>query len=171
MTTMNRQRIVKLDALPGDDIQPLWNESRAEGISFVTTLLDEYRSGKNRFDQPGEALYAIYRNAKLVAVGGLNRDPYLPSLENGAAVGRVRHLYVLREVRCQGIGRLLMTQIIAAARGEFHLLTLRTVDDAADRFYCSLGFVTTPPLPHASHHLTLANGSLGPKPAPARRIA
>ena len=103
--------LVELDRLSQIEMVPLIAESRQQGQLFVDRLVAEYESGANRFDKAGEALYGVYNEGWLIAVGGLNRDFYLP----GQTVGRLRHLYVLEDWRRQGVGRLLVEQIIAAA--------------------------------------------------------
>ena len=88
---MDKIEICKLSELPIAELQPLLNESREEGFEFVARLLAEYLNGSNQFNKPGEALFGAYCGLKLIAIGGLNRDPYLPDSD----VSRVRHLYVL----------------------------------------------------------------------------
>lgn len=146
--------VVQLTHLPPAELEPLLVESRAEGHGFVDRLVDAYSRGDNRFNRPGEALFGVYANRErsgrqLVAVGGLNRDPYLPDQN----AGRVRHLYVLPAFRRRGAGRLLMEAIIDAARPHFPLLTLRTVNPDADLFYRALGFHAGADVPNASHFM------------------
>ena len=137
---------------PMDDLEPLIQESLAQGFDFVERLAAEYAEGSNRFDCPGEALYGVYSGQSLIAVGGLNRDPYLPDGETG----RVRHVYVLSAWRRRGAGSLLVRRIVEEARPHYRRLTLRTLNPEADRFYRALGFRTKPPVPHATHHLLLS---------------
>jgi len=111
-------------------------ESEAHGLRFVRRLTDEWLNGVNRFDQPGEALFAVRDAADVVAVSGLNIDPYTTD----PATGRVRHLYVLAAHRRRGLGERLVTEIIAAARGRFHTLRLSTSNPDAARLYERLGF-------------------------------
>jgi GNAT superfamily N-acetyltransferase len=144
-------QVVRIEQLPIEDLQPLLEESRAQGFTFVDRLATEYLDGTNRFAGPTEALFGIYCDRRLVAIGGLNRDPYLQQ----AATGRVRHVYVLAAWRGQGIGRRLVGRIIAEARPHYRLLTLRTVSEQADRFYRAIGFQTEPEIPNATHHLVL----------------
>lgn len=144
--------VKRLDTLLPADLQPLLEESRAEGHKFVDRLVDDFADGSNRFDQPGEALFGVYADGRLIAVGGLNRDPYLPD-ENA---GRVRHVYVLPACRRRGTGRVLMAAIIDAARTHFSLLTLRTFNPVADRFYRALGFEATDAITDASHRMNLS---------------
>jgi GNAT superfamily N-acetyltransferase len=143
--------IVRLKQLPLEDLQPLLQESREQGFDFLHWLVNDFAGGKNRFELPGEALFAIYDGLEMIAIGGLNRDPY--RLEE--SVGRVRRVYVLTKWRRRGIGRKLMDQIIAEARLYFQLLTLRTFDEPADKFYRALGFQTEPEIQGASHYLKL----------------
>jgi GNAT superfamily N-acetyltransferase len=111
-------------------------ESEAHGLSFVRRLADEWASGENRFDRPGEALFAVREAADIVGVGGLNVDPYTTD----PRTGRVRHVYVLAAHRRRGLATVLVSEIIAAARGHFHTLRLSTSNPDAARLYERLGF-------------------------------
>jgi len=111
-------------------------ESEQAGSLIVRRLVDEWASGANRFDRSGEALFAVRIEGRLVGVCGLNIDPY--SAE--PRLGRVRHLYVLSAYRRHGIGRQLVAEVIAAARGRFDHLRLSTGNLVAARFYERLGF-------------------------------
>ena len=111
-------------------------ESAAQGLRFVRRLANEWVNGVNRFDRAGEALFAVRDGSDIVAVGGLNIDPY--AINPGT--GRVRHLYVVAAHRRRGLGATLVTDIIAAARGHFHTLRLSTSNPDAARLYERLGF-------------------------------
>ena len=113
---MNHIKLIRLTQLPRDDLQPLLAESRKEGFKFLDRLVLAYVDGSNQFGKRGEALFGVYSEQRLIAIGGLNRDPYLPQEE----VGRVRHLYVLSAWRKQGIGRLLVQRIIDEAKETAH---------------------------------------------------
>lgn len=128
-------------------IAPLVAESLEEGWTFIERLSREYESGVNRFDQEGEVLFAAIDQGTVVGVCGLNQDPYL----GDPAVGRVRHLYVLKSHRKLGLARSLVSLVMDAGRGRFHTLTLRTENPVAAALYCSLGFVEEPPVAHATH--------------------
>ena len=143
--------IVRLEQLPLPDLQPLLKESQDQGFNFLEWLAREFEDGKNQFDNPGEALFAVYRGSQMIAIGGLNRDPYLRE----SNVGRVRRVYVLSSWRRKGIGRSLMQQIITEAKLHYRLLTLRTFDEPADEFYCALGFKKDPSVQGASHTMVL----------------
>lgn len=139
--------IVPITDLNAEELQPLLDESLSEGYGFVQTLLDEYVNGVNRFDTPGAALLGVYEQGRMVGIGGVHQDPYLQR----ADVGRVRHVYVLREYRRHGIGRLLLDALIKNARAHFSLLTLRTNTQAAAAFYEALGFSSEPRVEQATH--------------------
>ena len=132
-----RALIERLNKSPGDCLGALVAESEQQGLRFIRRLAEEWTSGANRFDRPGEALFTATIARETVGVCGLNVDPYA-SKQN---VGRVRHLYVLIGSRRLGVGRQLVAEIIEAARGRFDSLHLRTENPAAAQFYERLGFV------------------------------
>ncbi len=78
------------------DCQSLALEARATNHPFLDRHIADGRSGANRFDKPGECLIGLFDGERLVAVGGLNSDPYDTS---GRAVGRLRHVYVAQSHR------------------------------------------------------------------------
>ena len=86
-------------------------------------------------------------DGRIVGVCGVNTDLYLPA----PGVGRVRHLYVAAEHRQRGVGRLLVEAVIAAARGTFDVLRLRTDNGVAARFYEGLGFRQRAGVPACTH--------------------
>ena len=77
----------RLTAITGLDegLAPLREEADRDGHRFVTRLVNDWASGVNRFDAPGEHLMAAVRNGLVLGVCGLNRDPY--TAETG--VGRL----------------------------------------------------------------------------------
>ncbi|MCA9487103.1 MAG: GNAT family N-acetyltransferase [Nanoarchaeota archaeon] len=111
--------------------------SLGEGFKFVEKMQSEWISRKNRFNSEGEICYALFFDNILVAVCGLNIDPYT----NEANVGRIRHLYVHPEFRRKGLGETLVKKILDESKGKFKTIRLRTDSSNASNFYCSIGFV------------------------------
>lgn len=144
-------RVVKCSTLPIQQLDDLIVESNGEGVLFLNRLVDEWRSGANRFDRPGEALFLGYRRRKLVGVCGLNIDPYA----RDPAIGRVRHLFVSRPHRRASIGRKLIEAVLGDAKQTFRELRLRTDSAAADAFYRRLGFRPLRGSEHATHYLRI----------------
>jgi GNAT superfamily N-acetyltransferase len=124
-------------------------ESERSGFRFLCRLVEEWTSGVNRFDRPGEALFAARADGRLIGVCGLNTDPYcaVPS------VGRVRHLYVATAFRRGGVGRQLVEAVVDAAGGVYDRLRLRTDNPEAARFYERLGFRPCPGQAECTHVL------------------
>ena len=140
-----------IEKLTLSELRPLLDESLSEGYSFIQTLWDEYKSGRNRFDGQGARLLSVFDDQHLIGVGGVQRDPYL----NRTDVGRVRHVYVLRVYRREGVGKRLLEGLIEHARVHFNVLTLRTQTEAAAAFYEAIGFDNRPEFPDATHCLWL----------------
>ena len=90
----------------------LAREASSDGFSFVARLINEWKSGANRFDQPGERLLGAVVSGEVVGVCGINRDPYLKD----EAVGRLRHLYVKKAARGSGVGSVLVAQLLREAQ-------------------------------------------------------
>jgi GNAT superfamily N-acetyltransferase len=153
--------VARLSDMPADAFAPLVAESEREGWRFVRLLADEWAAGTNRFDRPGEALFAAWVDGAFVGVCGLNADPY------GAdpAVGRVRRLYVLRAFRGRGVGRHLVQAVIQSARARFRSLRVRTENAAAGRLYGQLGFVPAVGVPDCTHTLVLGTTPRAPVPS------
>ncbi|MCA0149868.1 GNAT family N-acetyltransferase [Rossellomorea vietnamensis] len=147
---MGKYRVVTITNLLEQDLHTLVQESKEDGFRFVERLLNDYREGTNRFNKQGEALYGIYDHGnELIAVGGLNVDP------TSAETGRVRRFYVKKEHRNEGIGTLLLKQIIFDARRSFNVLVLHTDTEKANHFYTSFGFTKGDRYPNATHYLDI----------------
>jgi GNAT superfamily N-acetyltransferase len=132
------------------DFDELRGEAADGGFRFLDRLARDWRNGENRFDQPGERLVGAFAGDRLIAIGGVNRDPYAER----ANVGRLRHLYVLKDWRTTGVGRALVEGLLRHAEGVFSEVRLRTDTDAASAFYRQCGF-TVVDSPSASHARTL----------------
>ena len=140
-----------LEGPPGGRLDALVAESEAEGRRFVRRLVEEWASGANRFDRPGETLLVARQGGQIVGVCGLNVDPYA----GAPRIGRVRHLYVRRSVRRLGVGRALLQEVLRAARGPFDRLRVRTANPAAAALYEALGFHAAADAADCSHLLEL----------------
>jgi len=148
--------IERLDHLEPEEfaaeVESLVLESEQEGFNMLRRLADDFESGANRFDLQGEALFGCYNKGKLIAIGGLNIDPF----EVDPFVGRVRRLYVSPACRRRGVGGLLMDMIRAQARSEgFRELRLRTDTVEAAAFYERIGFEPTPASEAATHRIVV----------------
>lgn len=149
---MNPTRIESTDAY---DWAEILRESQAEGYNMVNRLLSDFGSAFNRFDAPGEALYAHFSGQVVVAVAGLNREANLSYPRSG----RVRRLYVLPSCRGNGKARTLIEELARHALGHFDSITVNVGKLDARGFYEHLGFV---PVQHDGiTHISM----LGCKPA------
>ncbi len=141
--------------LSARDLAPLIAESESEGWRFLRRLIDDWTSGANRFDRPGEVFFVARVAGLIVGVCGLNVDPYAAD----ELTGRVRRLYVLRDYRGNGIGRRLVEAVVAAAMGRFRSLRVRTENPDAARFYECLGFANITGDLECTHVLELSSKS------------
>jgi GNAT superfamily N-acetyltransferase len=128
--------IVPVTALQ-PDVDGLRAEAIEDGFQFMERLITDWESGSNKFDQPGECLLGAFSGADRVGVGGLNRDPYV----RGGTTGRIRHLYVTRSTRGQGVGSALLRRLLDEAKAAFDVVRLRTDTREAAAFYLSHGFL------------------------------
>ena len=141
-----------IDARAADALAPLVAASTAEGFRFVARLVAELASGTPRYDGGGAALLGAYDGARLLAVGGVARDPY----GDDPSVGRLRHLYVLPGARRRGIGGRLVRALESVAREWYDEVVLRTDTADAARFYEARGYAPLAPGGTATHRRRLA---------------
>ena len=134
--------------LPVPEIDDLRREARDEGYNFIEQLFEDWLSGENRFDGPGETFFGCLDNDVLVGVGGLNRDPFLAEPE----VGRIRRVYVRWAWRNRGVGEALVRSLLTTARMSFLSVRLRAENAAAARLYERIGFTAIND-PSATHIL------------------
>ncbi len=132
------------------DMPTLRGEAAHEGFHFLDRLVKEWQIGANRFEKRGELFLGASQEASLVAVCGLNRDPYADRPD----IGRLRHLYVAPTARRQGVATALVRRLLAEADAVFTAIRLRTPTQEAAAFYTRLGFTESAD-ETASHVMTL----------------
>src|SRR5688500_13328129 len=120
-----------ISAIPIAGFERLLEESLTEGFGHLQRLLDDWRSGANRFDAAGGTLLGAFDDGALVAVCGLNHDPFAQKKR----IGRIRRLYVAASHRGRSLGRMLVTELINRGRTNFDVLTVRTGTDGGAEFY------------------------------------
>lgn len=118
------------------DIEPLIKTSEQEGFRFLSRLKEDWIKGINLFNKRNEQLYQVRIEGQIVAIGGINNNPY----EEKGKTGRIRHVYILPEYRRKGIGRTLILHLLKMMQGKYERITLRTDTKDASIFYESLGF-------------------------------
>ncbi len=134
-----------------EDFDRLAAEARRDDHSFLDRMRQEWAAEVNRFDRPGERLLGLFQGTQLLAIGGLNRDPYAARPKTG----RLRHLYVSESARRSGLASLLVDALLSEAPRHFDLVRLRTGNPAAAAFYLKKGFKAVQE-EDATHHLDLA---------------
>jgi GNAT superfamily N-acetyltransferase len=110
--------------------------AEAEGYRFVGRFLAELPAS-TVVDDVIAGFVAVFDHDCLIAFGGVTRDPY----HTRSDVARLRHVYVRRDRRGEGIGRHLVSALETRARAAgYQLLRLRTDTVAAAHFYEHLGY-------------------------------
>lgn len=148
---MSDYTVIPIDDLLAVDLSHLVEESKTDGFRFLERLVKDYQSGDNTFHQPGERLLGVYKGNVLVAIGGLNVDPFSEDVK----VGRLRRFYVAKDHRRRRIGSLLIDAIIEGASDYFDVLVLHTDTEQAGTFYKAYGFSEDRRYPNATHSLIL----------------
>lgn len=133
------------------NLQPLRDEAARDGFRFLERLAADWADGTNRFDRQGEKLLGAYSGERLIAVGGLNREPYDPV----PRAARLRHLYVLRAYRRHGVAKTIVKRLLENAGIDFSAVRLRADTPEAAVFYEKIGFKRVP-LDAATHQMTLS---------------
>lgn len=147
MKPIEIQHITHLPA----EVLTLEKEAIAEGFRFLTRLISEWHSGKNRFNAPGECLMAAYWNQQVIGIGGLSVEPY-----NQLNTARLRRVYVAPVARNQHVGHALVKALVAHAALHFQKVRLSTDTSGGDAFYLRCGFMRTENV-HATHIMELVN--------------
>lgn len=115
---------------------------------MIQRMKDDWESGRNRFSKSGEAIWEVRRDGKLIGVGGLNQDPY----SKLSSIGRVRRMYVSKDKRRTGAGRVLVEHALKHAVSHFRSVRVRSTPEA-ELFYDALGFSRTDNVPDVTHEL------------------
>ncbi|MEK7227759.1 MAG: GNAT family N-acetyltransferase [Patescibacteria group bacterium] len=134
-------KIIEISDENIDSLEPLNEEALLDGDTFIRRTINDWKEGKNKFSKTGEKFWGFFINKECIVIGGLNIDPYVE--DNDGSIGRVRHVYVLRKYRGQGLSKSLMKLIIDEAKKTFTTLRLSTHNPIAASLYESLGFVKT----------------------------
>lgn len=136
---MLKYKIVEIKNKNVSSLESLSREALSDGYGFVERTIKEWKSGENSFSKPGEKFWGLFVENKLIAIGGLNIDPYIEN--NNGKIGRVRHVYVAKKYRGKGLSKVIMGLILDKAKDNFDILRLSTKNPIAAHFYESLGFV------------------------------
>jgi GNAT superfamily N-acetyltransferase len=149
---MGRFELKQIDNLLQIDMNHLVKESKEEGFRIVERLVEDYKSGSNAFNKLGEVLYGVFdKEGKVVAIGGINVNPYTGE----GRVGRLRRVYVSKDYRRIGVGKLLLGKLVSCAKEHFEILVLNTNTEQADRFYTAFGFKKTNRILNSTHYIAL----------------
>lgn len=125
--------------------------SITEGFNMLRRLEDNWRSGENRFDMPGEKLLGAYDKCTLVGVCGLNIDPFSTLVRTG----RLRHLYVDLKYRRKHVGSFLLNEILSNTEIWFDCINTNA-PSTAFTFYERAGFEAVSDSVKVTHRLCLA---------------
>lgn len=129
----------------------LRGESLTQNYNMLRRLAENWQSGENRFNAPGEKLLGAFIRGQLVGVCGLNIDPF----SQQPRVGRIRHLYIAENRRRQGIAHRLLVSVITDSGASFDFLNTHAPSTAWS-FYENLGFRPVYDEPRVTHRLLCA---------------
>lgn len=90
-------KIIQITQLP-TQLEELILCAQKEDFRFLERLKSEFETCENRFDQVGEALFAVFKDKQLIGIGGVNRQSsvFTNSLSNPKPmipldeIGRIR---------------------------------------------------------------------------------
>lgn len=149
--------VSRVESLPEDLTGELLGSAVKEDFIALRWLVEDWERGTNRFSKPGEAFYEARIHGRLVGVCGMNRDPYAKD----STFGRLRRLYVLPELRRNGVGRILVTRALEDARGGFRVVRLRTLDEPSAAFFEAIGFAPAHGVKDCTHSIVLESRDNG----------
>jgi len=113
----------------------LLRQSEMEGFDLLVRMDRNWRNGVNRFSRPGEALYCVEHEGRIVGVCGRAIDP------NDPTILQLRHAYVLPEWRHLGIGSAVLKRLLDVPTGMFRKITLRAYFPLVRKFCERRGFM------------------------------
>lgn len=133
---MENLQFRSIEKIPFAGFEALKRESEADGFTFLKRLEDEWKADINRFSLKGEGLYMVLHKNEIIAIGGINCDPYLKSVEQG----RLRRFYVKKTWQRKKIGKALLDFILEKHLHFFDTVGLYTHNPKASEFYVNVGF-------------------------------
>jgi GNAT superfamily N-acetyltransferase len=140
-------RIVEVIGQLPPDFPTLLAQAEQQGHDFVGRFFANWSRSNELYGGPGEGLFAAYLGKILVGMAAIAADPYAKN----PAVGRLRHVFVMREARGKGVASALVATCLERGR-RFGAIRLRTGNPDAARIYERFGFVPVD-LKDASHVL------------------
>ena len=123
-------------------------EAHDEGYAHLDRLAEGWNSAVERFDGPGEALFATFVDGRLVGIGGVTREPTDPDGD----LLRARRVYVRRVARGRGAGRAIADAIVSRAFETVSMVTVHA-GPGASGFWEHLGFERVDDRPGITHIL------------------
>ncbi|WP_327211219.1 GNAT family N-acetyltransferase [Rhizobium leguminosarum] len=117
-----------------DQFDQLLLEAEAEGFEMISVLQDEWRSGANRFERPGEILALATIDGEVAGIGGTTQD----FMDSGWL--RMRRFYVRPAYRRLGVGRQIALFVLEHAKAFARPIVLYTAGPEAEVFWPTIGF-------------------------------
>jgi ribosomal protein S18 acetylase RimI-like enzyme len=120
-------------------LRALWEYPEAFTSSYEEEGVKAEDWYERRLTSPGTRFWGAFGDGQLCGVVGLEREARAKNRHKATVLG----MYVATEYKGQGIGRLLMEALCAAARGdglESLVLTVTQGNDLALQLYESVGF-------------------------------
>ena len=119
-----------------DELEKLAKDALEDGYKIVRKTIDQWKDGTNRFSDYREVLYGAKKDGNIIAIGGINIDPYLMDED----IGRLRHVYVHRNYRNQGIAKALLEKVLEEKSQYYRVLRLIARNEVAMQLYEEYGF-------------------------------
>lgn len=137
--------IIRLGENLPADLDRLVRRAAEEDVRNMTMLSNRWKSGTERFDREGEALFVALVESGIAGVGGVSRCPDV----KGAM--RMRRFYVVPESRRRGIAAAIALAAMRQGLSVSRELTCNArASAAAAPFWEKLGFVPAD-LPGITH--------------------